>query len=891
MTANTIPRWIPPLPAAGTANAQNDLKTIQANIVAGDKPIPLVYGQAQVGGQIFAVDYNAGTWTVGAVLCIGEILSVDSVYLNGATAVAGVTVNTYTGTTAQVADPLLAAAIAGYADTLVMTHPAGDVGFAYVVIQYTESHYSGLPSIIVELRGKKVKATDAGSPIYSESPALAIRDYITNAAYGMGGSVDDTSITALANANAATVLTEPRRLVGLVLDKSQPAEKWLDTLALYAGGWHFKRGGVWFFTADRPSASVATFTTAAMLRDSFKLSTADRSQVPTVVEVAYTDTTTTPWRARTVSRELAGVSTGAVPRRVSRVSMPGLTRHTQAWREAQERLDKFQRGLAIEFVAFDDHLGLEQGDVITVTHPFGITAELFRISEKPGTATPGRTLIRATQYNQLDYDDSETAAPSYGASAGNLGDAPSTGDLIGGANPDWGNITNKPAFGDLSLLDQIAAIDIVDGAVTAVKVSLNAINALGDLAGNTVGSAQIVANAVTNLTLATGAVTASKTTIAAIDPATGNLEANVVSAAQVVAGAITGSKIQSGTITAANIAGLTITASQIAANSITSDKINVGTLSAIAANIGTVTAGNLSTSGYVRAFGVTSSVLGEFSIYGNENNAAKHGIAGESGTAFDGAGVIGGAMASNTQGVRGESNNRTNGKAIHGIAFGSTGRALSSYTTGGAVGLYCHGPMQINNSTLVSNLNAQFVNGLSTVDFHLRSANTITVRPGSGEGGEVVLEGYSSAYDVVIDTTGSSTSTTKWRVHWAGAEKVTVDNSGNMVTQGTMTAGSDRRLKTDLEPISDALAKVGQLSGYTYRRIDMDATEPRHVGLIADEVEAVMPEAVGIYSGDLKSVAYGNLVALLVEAIKTLTTRAAALDDRVKQLEANHGAQ
>ena len=869
MTALTIPRWIPPLPAAGTANAQNDLKTIQANIVAGGKPVPLVYGQAQIGGQIFAVDYNAGAWTVGAVLCVGEILSIDTVLLNGATAVPGVTVNTYTGTTGQTADALLSAAISGYTDALVMTHPAGNVGFAYVVIQYDESHYSGLPSIICELRGKKVKATDAGSPFYSESPALAIRDYITNAAYGMGGSVDDASITALANANAGTVLTEPRRLVGLVLDKSQPAEKWLDTLALYAGGWHFKRGGVWFFTADRPSASVATFTPTSMLRDSFKLSTADRSQVPTVVEVAYTDTTTTPWRARTVSRELAGVSTGAVPRRVSRVSMPGLTRHTQAWREAQERLDKFQRGLAIEFTAFDNHLGVEQGDVITVSHPFGITAELFRISEKPGTATPGRTLIRATQYNQADYDDTETAAPTYGASDGQLGDTPTTSELTGAG--DWASITSKPVFGDLSLLDQVAAIDIVDGAVTAAKVSLNAISALGDLEVNTVDAAQIVSSAVTNLKLSAGAVSASKTTIAAINPATGNLQANTVSATQVVAGSITASEIQSGTITAANIAGLTITASQIASNAITSTKINVSTLSAITANIGTVTAGNIETSGYVRAFGSSSTVLGLASIYGNENNSAAIGVAGESGNSFDNVGVIGAAMASNTIGVKGESNNRINGKAVHGIASGSTGRALSSYTSGGAVGLYCHGPMQINNSTQVTNLNATYLQGYAPGSFHMASASIISISASGGEGGELVLEGYSSAYDVTIDAVGANTSGTAWRVHWGGVAKVTVNNSGNMTIQGTLTQNSDRSLKTDLVPLANALEGVNSLTGYTYKRTDIDDDQSRHVGLIADEVAAVLPEAVSTNNEGIQSVAYGNLVALIVESIKELT--------------------
>ena len=878
----TIPQWYPPLAQVNITNAQNDIKTLQANILAGDKPIPLVYGKAQIGGQFFAISYNAGTWTVGALLCLGEIQGVDTVYLNGAAAVAGVIVNTYTGTTSQTADSLLSAAISGYSDTLVITHPDGNVGFAYVVIQYTDDHYSGLPSIVCELRGKKVKATNAGSPIYSESPALAIRDFISNAAYGMGGTIDDASITALANANAATVLTEPRRLMGLVLDKSQPAEKWLQTLALYAGCWAYRRGDVWFFAADRPSASVATFTSADMLKGSFKLSTADRSQVPTVVELAYTDTAPNPWRARTVTRELAGVSTGTVPRRVSRVSMPGVTRHTQAWREAQERLDKFQRGLSIEFIAFDNHLGLEQGDIITVTHPFGITSGLFRIIAKPETTTPGRVLIRATQYNITDYDDTETAAPSYGYSAGQVGAAPTTNDLTGAG--DWANITNKPAFGNLSLLNQIETTNIVNGAVTAVKTSLTAINALGGLADDTVGVGQMVNNAVTNLALAAGAVSASKTTIAAIDPSSGNLSANTVSATQIVSGSITASQIQTGTITAANIASLTITSAKIATNAITSDKINVGTLSAITANIGTITAGSLSTSGYVRAFGSTSSVLGIASIYGNENNTAKLGVAGESGLTSDSAGVIGAAMASNTQGVKGESDNKINGKAVHGLATGSSGRALSSYTSGGSMGLYCHGPMQITNSTKVANLNADKLDGLSSSSFVQTSASTLTLNDNGGaEGGELALKNPGSGYTVIVDATGATTSTTTWRVHWNGTEKVTVNNSGHMTISGSLTQNSDRSLKAQIKPIKHALAKLQKISGYTYQRVDLDE-KTRHAGVIADEISTVLPEAVSTNIDGLQSVAYGNLSALLIQAIKELT-------GRVKTLERNNATK
>lgn len=87
---------------------------------------------------------------------------------------------------------------------------------------------------------------------------------------------------------------------------------------------------------------------------------------------------------------------------------------------------------------------------------------------------------------------------------------------------------------------------------------------------------------------------------------------------------------------------------------------------------------------------------------------------------------------------------------------------------------------------------------------------------------------------------------------------------GSFTAVGNVTAYSDRRLKKDLEPISDALAKVQSLTGYTYTRID---TGERHTGLIAQDVQAVLPEAVSD-RGESLSLAYGNMVGLLIEAIK-----------------------
>lgn len=110
---------------------------------------------------------------------------------------------------------------------------------------------------------------------------------------------------------------------------------------------------------------------------------------------------------------------------------------------------------------------------------------------------------------------------------------------------------------------------------------------------------------------------------------------------------------------------------------------------------------------------------------------------------------------------------------------------------------------------------------------------------------------------------------------------ITSDDSGNFTALGNVTAYSDIRLKTDLAKITDALSKVKSLSGYTYTRID---SGERQTGLIAQEVQKVLPEAV-ITSDKYLSLAYGNLVGLLVEAIKDQAIFTDALEIRIRTLE------
>lgn len=110
------------------------------------------------------------------------------------------------------------------------------------------------------------------------------------------------------------------------------------------------------------------------------------------------------------------------------------------------------------------------------------------------------------------------------------------------------------------------------------------------------------------------------------------------------------------------------------------------------------------------------------------------------------------------------------------------------------------------------------------------------------------------------------------------AGTLVVSANGGLVCSGNLTAYSDVRLKTDIQVIPDALAKVVALRGVTYERVDGGG---RQTGVIAQEVQAVLPEAITVGADDQQtlSVAYGNLVGLLIEAIKELDAKVEALRD------------
>jgi hypothetical protein len=101
----------------------------------------------------------------------------------------------------------------------------------------------------------------------------------------------------------------------------------------------------------------------------------------------------------------------------------------------------------------------------------------------------------------------------------------------------------------------------------------------------------------------------------------------------------------------------------------------------------------------------------------------------------------------------------------------------------------------------------------------------------------------------------------------AGNWSLRVDNSGNATATGDVTAYSDARVKENVITVDNALDKVLNLRGVYYNRIDSE-DKRRKVGVIAQEIMEVVPEVVGQDNDGMYNVSYGNIVGVLIEAIK-----------------------
>lgn len=303
----------------------------------------------------------------------------------------------------------------------------------------------------------------------------------------------------------------------------------------------------------------------------------------------------------------------------------------------------------------------------------------------------------------------------------------------------------------------------------------------------------------------------------------------------------------------------------------------------ITGNAATVTNGVVTTGGYADPSWITS--LAGSKVSGNiTGNAAN--VTGTVAIANGGTGSTSAAAALTALGAYPAAN--PSGYTTN------TGTVTSVSGTGTASGLSLSGTVTTSGNITLSGT----VNALAAGTYGISiTGNAATVTDGVYKTGNQTIGGQKTFNGGLLTITGvigsytgqlyigsrhlrNVTSTNSWEMVNAANTAViyTLDNAGNLTAAGDVTSNSDERLKENIEVIPNALAKVESVRGVTFTR---KADKSAGMGVVAQEIRKVAPEVVMIGADGMMSVSYGNLVGLLIEAVKDLSGQVKELKQKV----------
>jgi hypothetical protein len=219
-----------------------------------------------------------------------------------------------------------------------------------------------------------------------------------------------------------------------------------------------------------------------------------------------------------------------------------------------------------------------------------------------------------------------------------------------------------------------------------------------------------------------------------------------------------------------------------------------------------------------------------------------------------------------------------NGENNH-IVFGNTSAPAFAriYTDNGTTA--AGGNMYFNVGTDTTRLTIS-TTGVATFSSTSTNYNTLTVTNGSGKVNATIGgAGGSANFGVLglLDNTSTervqlTTDTTAWSFIVSGLSVGTTVNSGyklyvsgTIYATGNITANSDLTLKKNLAIIENPTDKLMQLNGYAYQ---WKSDDSHQYGVIAQEVEKILPYAVSTGTDGIKGVSYNQIIPVLIEAVK-----------------------
>jgi hypothetical protein len=316
----------------------------------------------------------------------------------------------------------------------------------------------------------------------------------------------------------------------------------------------------------------------------------------------------------------------------------------------------------------------------------------------------------------------------------------------------------------------------------------------------------------------------------------------------------TSNGISVGVITATTFSGSGASLTSIPNSATTAT--NANTVSAIVAR---------DVSGNFSAGTITATLSGSSASVANAATFNSGGAGAVSGTTFNGSAAQ--TISYNTIGaspLAGSSSLVTTGTVTSGTWSGSFGAVSGANLT------------TLNASNLSSGTvaTARLASGTANATTYLRGDQTWASISG---GGGATLSNDTTTNATYYPTFSSATSGT-YSTAYVSNTKCTFNPSTGTLSATQFTSLSDQTLKTNIRPIEDSVALVQRLQGV---RFDWLGNSKPSIGVIAQEVEEILPEVVETNEDGTKSVSYGNLVGVLIEAIKEQQVRIEELERKL----------
>jgi predicted nucleic acid-binding Zn-ribbon protein len=376
----------------------------QSNI----EPIPVIYGQRKVGGTRVFVSTGGAKKNeylyIALALCEGEVEEIGDVYINDVLSTDSkysglVSITKYLGTDAQTYSTLLAEAD----DTWGSNHRLRGVAYLAMRFKYDPDVFSSIPEVQAVVKGRKVYDPETTTTVWSNNPALCLRDYLTNARYGKGLSsslIDDTSFIA-AKAFCNTTVTSSAGAGGsqkifecnAVIDTDKNLFDNVRILLRGMRGLMPYSNGIYSLIIDKSESSSFDLTPDNITSD-LTVASAGKSKKYNKVTVKFTNPEAN-WQSDTVfwppagsTEETTFLSEDNNQELSTEITLPTITNYYSARDIARVAcLTSRASDLSVKVTATSEALVIAAGDVVRLEQPSmgwvddGVTdaRQLFRV--------------------------------------------------------------------------------------------------------------------------------------------------------------------------------------------------------------------------------------------------------------------------------------------------------------------------------------------------------------------------------------------------------------------------------------------------------------------------------------------------------------------------------